>query len=185
LLGSSVLDRAHVGIGRIDINGSLAADRLGQPARGDAAALGIVGADVGDREFDRAVRVVAVATVTIDDDDLDAGVYGSFERADHLVLIGRSGDDVIEVAARDHGIQKRRLGRNAPGRWNLGDDLDTEVFCRPFHAELHDLIERIDNPRQKANLEFLGGSGVTCYGRGEPAAIAKAKCLRMSFSSLK
>src|SRR5580704_2506450 len=42
----ATLDRADVGVGRVDVDCSFAADRLGEPTRRDPAALHVVGADV-------------------------------------------------------------------------------------------------------------------------------------------
>src|ERR1700722_5003715 len=98
----AALDGTDVGIGRVDVDGPLAADRFGQSARGDATALGIVGADVTDGELDWALVVVAVAEERVDGDDLDARVISGLQWADHLILVGRRNDDVLEVAARDH-----------------------------------------------------------------------------------
>ena len=96
-------------------------------------------------------------------------VDGGLQRADHLILIDRGGDDVVEIAARDHRIEERRLRLDAPGRRNLRDDVDSEVLGRLLHAELHDLIEGIDNSRQESDLELLGGfSALRRQGQNEP-----------------
>ena len=81
----------------------------------------------------------------------------AFKRADHLILVDRGRNDVVQIAARDHRIEERRLGLDAPGRRNLRDDVDAEVFGRLLHAELHHLIERIDDSGQEADLELLRG----------------------------
>ena len=76
--------------------------------------------------------------------------------ADHLVLVDRGGDDVVQVAARDQRVQKRRLRLDAPGRRNLRHDLDAEILGGGFlHADLHHLVERIDDARQEADLDLL------------------------------
>src|SRR5271165_7290923 len=80
----AALDRADVRVGRVDVDGPLAADRLSETARRDAAAFDVVRADVADRELHRAIDVVAVSQERVDSDDLDAVVDGGLKRPHHL-----------------------------------------------------------------------------------------------------
>ena len=89
------------------------------------------------------------------------------ERSDHLVLIGRRGDDIVEIAARHHRVEEGRLRFDTPGRRNLRDNVDAKILRRLFHSELHDLVERIDDPRQKSDLELLGRGAVRRKRQGE------------------
>jgi hypothetical protein len=155
----AAFDRADIGIRRIDINGAFPADRFGEPAGRDAAALGIIRTDIADREFHGAVDVISIAQIRVDGDDRDAGVDGGLQRADHLILVGWRGDNVVQIAAGDHRIEDRRLNVDAPGRGNLRDDLDAEVFCGRLNPDLHDLVEWIHDPRQESDLDFRGGVG--------------------------
>ena len=149
----AALDRADVRVGRVDVDLALAADRLGEAAGRDAAALDVVRADVADREGHRAADVVAVAEEGVDGDHLDAGVDRGLQRPDHLVLLDRRGDDVVEVAARDQRVEDRRLRLDAPGRRDLRHHLEAEVLGRLVHPDLHHLVERVDHARQEADLD--------------------------------
>jgi len=66
---------------------------------------------------------------------------------------------IVQIAAGDHRIEDRRLNVDAPGRGNLRDDLDAEVFCGRLNPDLHDLVEWIHDPRQETDLDFRGGVG--------------------------
>ncbi len=106
-----------------------------------------------------------------------------FQRTDHLVFIGRGDHKVVEVATSNHCIQNRRLDRDTPGRWNLGDDLNTQILCRTLNTYLHHLIEGIDDTRQKAdgNLVILGASGEWSRGQNQCCKQHREQCFLWHF----
>src|SRR5262245_43955079 len=152
-------DRADIGIGRVYVDGALAADRLGQTSRGNAPAFDVVRTDVADWELDRAGHVIAVAQESVDGNHFNACVERSLQRADHLVLVGRCGDDVIQVATCDHRVENRRLRLDAPSRRNLGHDFQAQILGGRLNTKLHHLIERIHYAGQKADLDLVCSAG--------------------------
>ena len=157
----ALVGRRHVRQRVGDIDLALFADRLGERARGHAAAQDVVGSDVGDGEVGVARTRLehAVADEGVDAHDLNAGVERLLERLHQLLLVVRGDQDGGGLLGDDR-IDDRNLQRRVPFRAALIEQLGAHSLGGGFRALVHRDIKTVGGQAgNESDRDLVGGAG--------------------------
>ena len=107
------------------------------------SALDIVRADIGQREGDFAIGVVAIADEGIDRQDGNAGVMRGLQHRNRLFLVIGRGHQRADIAAGDQRFDDRRRDGDVKAFRILLDDVEAEAARRAVNAARHGDVEGI------------------------------------------
>ena len=139
----ALIGRANARARVCDVDLCAFAQRVGQRRTSNVAALGVVRADVGDREGDLAVGIIAIADEGIDGEHDDAAIMRGLQNWDRLFLVVGRGHQGINAAAGDQSLNDGRRDGDVEALGVLLDDAQAQVFRGLIDARAHSDVEGI------------------------------------------